>query len=213
MGALCAICAGPVNDFNVCYGQGIYGNACPEAMFNYKPERDTKMSTETTGFDNTGEQRPQHPAKGVTPAELRERAIAEAEDEVLDTVLAEQEAREGQEIPETDEDFTTGPPDTAPFVARRFRPVGDKILLENIANAAMSVGGIVIPDSVAEDYQWAVVRGIGEGRLLENGTRGNVIVSLGDKVLYHKRLVIEIKVGGNKYYIAEENSILIKGTE
>ena len=155
-----------------------------------------------------------------TPAELRARALAEAtednpvkaEQSMLEKALQEasdENPPESQKIPETETPSTVD----QPFVAKRFRPLGDKILLENIANAAVSTGGIVIPDSVAQDYQWAVVRGVGEGRLLENGTRGDVVVSLGDKVLYHKRLVIEIVVGGNKYYIAEENSLLIKGVE
>ena len=73
----------------------------------------------------------------------------------------------------------------------------------------VTASGIVLPDTVdKEKPEQGEVVAIGEGRLLDNGTRVPMSVKVGDIVMFKKYSPDEIKVGGEELLVISENDIL-----
>lgn len=90
----------------------------------------------------------------------------------------------------------------------KFRPLHDRVLVKRIEEEEQVRGGIIIPDSAREKPQEGQVIAIGTGKLLENGTRIEPGVQVGDKVLFGKYSGTEIKVDDEDYLIMREDEIL-----
>ena len=69
-------------------------------------------------------------------------------------------------------------------------------------------GGIIIPDTAKEKPQQALVKAVGNGKLLENGKRAALDVKAGDRILFGKYSGAEIKIEGTEYLILREDEIL-----
>src|SRR4029450_13633865 len=63
-------------------------------------------------------------------------------------------------------------------------PLGDKIVVKRLAAEARTAGGIVLPDSAKEKPQEGRVLSVGDGRLLDDGTRCQCQVQEGDRVIF-----------------------------
>jgi chaperonin GroES len=68
----------------------------------------------------------------------------------------------------------------------------------------------VLPDSAQEKPQRGTVIAVGNGRLLDNGTRGELSVAVGDEVIYGKFGGADIEVDGQEVKILREIEILAK---
>jgi chaperonin GroES len=90
----------------------------------------------------------------------------------------------------------------------KIRPLGDKVLVERVEAEAKTAGGIVLPDTAKEKPQRGKVVSVGEGKVLENGTRKEVQVKKGDTVLFTSYAGTEIKVDGKEYLIMDESDIM-----
>jgi chaperonin GroES len=88
------------------------------------------------------------------------------------------------------------------------KPLNDRILVKPIEEEEEKVGGIIIPDTAKEKPQEGEVIAVGPGKMLEDGKRQAVSVSVGDKILYGKYASTEIKYGGEEYLIMREDDIL-----
>ena len=71
-------------------------------------------------------------------------------------------------------------------------------------------GGIVLPDTAKERPQRGTVVSVGPGKLLDNGKRGELAVSVGDVVIYGKYSGSDIEVAGKDVKILREGEILAK---
>ena len=69
-------------------------------------------------------------------------------------------------------------------------------------------GGIIIPDTAKEKPQEGLVVAVGNGKILENGTKISLEVKDGDRVLFGKYSGTEIKVDGEEYLIVREDDVL-----
>jgi len=69
-------------------------------------------------------------------------------------------------------------------------------------------GGLYIPDTAKEKPQEGEVIAVGNGKLLENGTRIAIDVKAGDRVLFGKYAGTEIKLDGEEYLILREDDVL-----
>ena len=69
-------------------------------------------------------------------------------------------------------------------------------------------GGIVIPDTAKEKPQEGEVIAVGNGKILDNGTRVAMEVKVGDRILFGKYSGSEIKIDGQEYLIMREDDIL-----
>lgn len=87
-------------------------------------------------------------------------------------------------------------------------PLGDHVLVRPLSNEEKTEGGIYLPETAKEKPQEGEVIAVGQGRMLDNGTRIPPEVKVGDKVIYAKYGGTEIKVGEEEFLIMRENDIL-----
>jgi len=90
----------------------------------------------------------------------------------------------------------------------KFRPLHDRVLVRRIEESETVRGGIIIPDTAKEKPQEAEVIAVGNGKLLDNGTRVALSVKKGDRVLFGKYGGNEIKLDGEELLILREDEIL-----
>jgi chaperonin GroES len=90
------------------------------------------------------------------------------------------------------------------------RPLDDRIVVEPLDAEETTAGGIVLPDNAREKPQRGTVVAVGPGKLLENGERGKVAVSVGDQVIFGKYGGTEIEVDGVEVKILRESDVLAK---
>ena len=88
------------------------------------------------------------------------------------------------------------------------RPLHDRVLIKRLEEGDTMQGGIIIPDSAKEKPQQGEVKGVGDGKLLENGQRAAPDVKVGDRILFGKYSGSEIKLDGDEYLILREDEIL-----
>jgi len=90
------------------------------------------------------------------------------------------------------------------------RPLDDRVVVEPVEAEEVTAGGIVLPDTAREKPQRGKVLAVGPGKLLDNGERGELSVSVGDEVIYGKYVGSEIEVDGRELKILRESDILAK---
>ncbi|RMH05328.1 MAG: co-chaperone GroES [Planctomycetota bacterium] len=88
------------------------------------------------------------------------------------------------------------------------RPLGDKVLVQRLEASDVTAGGIVLPDSAKEKPKQGTVIALGDGRLLEDGSRTEFTVSVGDTVLFTSYAGTEVEWEGEEYLILSEEDIL-----
>ncbi len=88
------------------------------------------------------------------------------------------------------------------------RPLGDKVIVKRVDAEEVTSGGIVLPDSAQEKPKRAVVKAIGDGKLLDTGKRSKMQLKKNDEVLFTSYAGTEVKVGGEEYLIMDETDIL-----
>ena len=93
-------------------------------------------------------------------------------------------------------------------IAAKFRPLHDRLLVRRIEPKETAKGGIVIPDSAREKPQEGVVLAVGNGKILENGTKIALDVKAGDKILFGKYTGTDIKVDGEDVLVLREDEVL-----
>ena len=92
----------------------------------------------------------------------------------------------------------------------KIRPLDDRVVVEPVEAEERTAGGIVLPDTAKEKPQRGHVKAMGPGKLLENGQRATMTLSIGDEVIYGKYSGSDIDVDGHEYKILRESDILAK---
>ena len=90
----------------------------------------------------------------------------------------------------------------------KIRPLGDKVIVERLEADAVTAGGIVLPGSAQEKPKRGTIVSVGDGKLLDDGTRGEMTVKVGQQVLFTSYAGTEVKVGGKELLIMDESDIL-----
>jgi chaperonin GroES len=88
------------------------------------------------------------------------------------------------------------------------RPLHDRLLVRRIEEKETVKGGIIIPDTAKEKPQEGEVIAVGNGKVLENGTKVAMDVKAGDRVLFGKYSGTDIKIDGQEYLILREDEVL-----
>jgi chaperonin GroES len=88
------------------------------------------------------------------------------------------------------------------------KPLFDNVVVEHVEQQDKTTGGVFLPDTAKEKPQEGIIRAIGSGRVLENGTKLDMNVKVGDRVLYRKYSGSEVKIDGTEYLIIPEKDIL-----
>ena len=88
------------------------------------------------------------------------------------------------------------------------QPIGDRVVIERDASEETTAGGIVLPDSAKDKPARGIVISIGNGRLLEDGSRAQMQVQVGDRVIFSSYAGDEFQVGEDDYLLMREDDIL-----
>ena len=92
--------------------------------------------------------------------------------------------------------------------AEKVKPLADRVVVMPLDEGEQMRGGLYIPDTAKEKPSQGEVVAVGPGKLSDDGTRLDMDVSVGDKVLYGKYSGPEVNVGGGDYLILRESDIL-----
>ncbi len=83
------------------------------------------------------------------------------------------------------------------------KPLADRVLIKPIAVEEKTIGGIIIPDSAKEKPLQGEVIAVGQGTKDEE-----MILSVGDRVLYGKFAGTEVEFEGDKFLIMRQSDVL-----
>ncbi len=92
--------------------------------------------------------------------------------------------------------------------ATKLRPLGDRVVIKPTPREEMTKSGLVLPDTAKEKPQEGEIIAVGPGRFLDDGTREQMDVKKGQKVLYAKYAGTEFKVDDDELLIVSQKDIL-----
>ena len=90
----------------------------------------------------------------------------------------------------------------------KIKPLADKVLVQRVEAAATTAGGIVLPETAKEKPKRGKIVAVGEGKLLDDGTRRSLQIKKGDQVLFTSYAGTDIKIDGEEYLIMDESDIM-----
>jgi chaperonin GroES len=90
----------------------------------------------------------------------------------------------------------------------KLRPLNDRVIVKRAESETKTAGGIIIPDTAKEKPIEAEVVAVGSGKLMENGSRQEMQIKEGDRVLFSKYSGTEVKIEGKEHLILREEDIL-----
>ncbi|WP_425614267.1 co-chaperone GroES [Anatilimnocola sp. NA78] len=90
----------------------------------------------------------------------------------------------------------------------KLQPLGDRVVVEREASEERTAGGILLPDAAKEKPQRGTIVSVGNGKLLENGTRGALQVKVGDRVIFTSWAGENFKIGDDELLLMREEDIL-----
>ncbi|ACD53257.1 co-chaperone GroES [Clostridium botulinum] len=89
----------------------------------------------------------------------------------------------------------------------RIKPLGNRVVIKRLEAEEKTKSGIVLTGSAKEVPQEAEVVAVGPGSIVD-GTKIEMEVKVGDKVLYSKYSGTEVKLDGEEYMILKQDDIL-----
>ena len=87
------------------------------------------------------------------------------------------------------------------------KPLFDRVVIRNIETEEITKGGILLTSSAKEKPQMAEVIAVGPGGNAE-GKETEMVVKVGDKVVYQKYAGTEVKLDGQEVIIVKQSDIL-----
>jgi chaperonin GroES len=90
----------------------------------------------------------------------------------------------------------------------KIRPLGEKVLIKRLEAEDTTRGGIVLPDSAKEKPRRGTILAVGDGKVLDDGSRAEFQVKTGDVVLFSSYGGTEIKLDGEEFMLMDESDIL-----
>lgn len=90
----------------------------------------------------------------------------------------------------------------------KVRPLHDRLVVRRLEEKETAKGGIIIPDTAKEKPQEGEVLAVGNGKVLDNGTKVALDVKVGDKILFGKYSGTDIKIDGEDVLILREDEVL-----
>ncbi|MEK7648020.1 MAG: co-chaperone GroES [Patescibacteria group bacterium] len=89
-------------------------------------------------------------------------------------------------------------------------PLNDHVIVRAVdAKEQASASGIIIPDTSSKERpQQGEVVAVGPGKMLENGTRAAMGVSVGQRVVFKKYAPDEVKIERDELLVISESDII-----
>ncbi|MDE0897763.1 MAG: co-chaperone GroES [Longimicrobiales bacterium] len=92
--------------------------------------------------------------------------------------------------------------------AKKVKPLSDRVVVKPLDEDEQMRGGLYIPDTAKEKPSQGEIVAVGPGKLSDDGTRLDMDVSVGDKVLYGKYSGTDVTLESEEYLILRESDIL-----
>jgi len=89
----------------------------------------------------------------------------------------------------------------------KIKPLHDRVVVERLEAEEKTASGIVLPGAAAEKPDTGIVLAIGDGKILDNGTKVAMNVKVGDKILFGKYSGQAVKLDGKEYLVMREEDI------
>ena len=90
----------------------------------------------------------------------------------------------------------------------KLQPLGDRVVVERDESEEVTAGGIVLPDTAKDKPARGKVVSLGDGRLLDDGTRASFQVKVGDHILFSSYAGDEFKIDDRELVLMREEDIL-----
>jgi chaperonin GroES len=90
----------------------------------------------------------------------------------------------------------------------KLQPLGDRVVVKRESSEERTAGGIVLPDAAKEKPTRGVIEAVGNGKLLDDGTRGKLQVQVGDRVLFSSWAGETFKLADEELLLMREEDIL-----
>ena len=92
--------------------------------------------------------------------------------------------------------------------AVKIKPLADRVVVKAMEETEEMRGGLYIPDTAKEKPQQGEIVAVGPGRVSDDGTRIDMELKAGDRVLYGKYSGTEVTVENEQYLILRESDVL-----
>jgi chaperonin GroES len=93
-------------------------------------------------------------------------------------------------------------------MASKLKPLNDKILLKRLEAESKTKSGIVLPETAKEKPKRGTVIAVGDGKMLDDGTRAKFQVKKGDEVIFASYAGTEVKIDNEEFLILSEDEVL-----
>jgi len=90
----------------------------------------------------------------------------------------------------------------------KLQPLGDRVVVERDESEEVTAGGIVLPDTAKDKPARGTIVSVGDGRLLEDGTRAPFQVKVGDHVLFSSYAGDTFEMDDRELVLMREDDIL-----
>src|SRR5689334_3896954 len=90
----------------------------------------------------------------------------------------------------------------------KLQPLGDRVVVQREESEEKTAGGIVLPDTAKNKPARGTIVSIGDGKLLDDGSRSKLQVKVGDRVLFTSYAGDEFRIGDQELLLMREDDIL-----
>ena len=90
----------------------------------------------------------------------------------------------------------------------KLQPLGDRVVIKREESEESTAGGILLPDSAKDKPARGQVISVGNGRLLDDGSRGELQVKVGDQVIFSSYGGETLNVDDEELLLMREDDIL-----
>ena len=90
----------------------------------------------------------------------------------------------------------------------KLQPLGDRVVVQREESEEKTAGGILLPDSAQDKPARGRIVSVGNGRLLDDGSRGELQVKVGDRVIFSSYAGESFKVDDEELLLMREDDIL-----
>jgi chaperonin GroES len=90
----------------------------------------------------------------------------------------------------------------------KLQPLGDRLVVRREDSQERTEGGIYLPESAKNKPTRGVVVAVGDGKLLEDGSRAPMQVKAGDRVLFTSYAGEAIEMGDEEFLLMSEGELL-----
>ena len=90
----------------------------------------------------------------------------------------------------------------------KLQPLGSRVVIEREESEETTAGGIVLPDTAKNKPARGTVVSVGDGKLLDDGSRSPMQVQKGDRVIFSSYAGETFQVGDQELLLMREDDIL-----